>query len=373
MSPNAGEDAVIEKDADSPFQQEAVSELDNFTPFHSMWILIADPSQVPGVRRAAADLARRNQFSDTLAEKAALIATELGTNLVKHGGGGEMYLQLTRNTAGADRLEIVSVDKGPGIANAAQCLSDGYSTAGSFGTGLGAVRRLSDGFDLYSQPGQGTVVFSCLLSAPLSSVLRMKALEIGAITKPKKGEEVCGDHWNATEQGGQWQLLLADGLGHGPLASDAAMQAARLFGTTRTRTLPRLLEAIHARLRSTRGAAVAVADIDLGRQVVRFAGVGNIAGAVVSAAGTRNMVSLNGTAGVEMRKITQFNYPWSDDSLIVLHSDGLGSHWNIDEYPGLYQRHPTVIASVLYRDHDRGRDDVAVVVAKQVRSLQRRI
>lgn len=363
MSLNAEEVCVNDRDAAS--HQQTAAGVSSFTPFHSLWMLITDSSQVPGARRAAADLARRNGFSDTLAEKAALIATELGTNLVKHGGGGEMYLQMARDTAGADWLDIVTVDKGAGIANAAQCLSDGYSTAGSAGTGLGAVRRLSDGFDLYSQPGRGTVVFSRLLSVPLPSVSRMKALDIGAITKPKKGEELCGDHWSVTEQRGQWQFLIADGLGHGPMASDAATQAARLFGTTGSRTLPHLLDAIHTGLRSTRGAAVAIADINLGRQVVRFAGVGNIAGVVVSAAGTKNMVSLNGTAGVEMRKVTEFNYPWPDDSLLVMHSDGLASHWNMDQYPGLYQRHPTVIAAVLYRDHDRGRDDVTVMVAKQ--------
>ena len=146
------------------------------------------------------------------------------------------------------------------------------------------------------------------------------------------------------------------------------MQAARLFRTTRNRTLSELLETIHQALRSTRGAAVAIADVDLGQQLVRFAGVGNVAGAVVSPGGTRNMVSLNGTAGVEMRKITEFSYPWPDDALLILHSDGLASHWNLDQYPGLFQRHPTVIAAVLYRDHDRGRDDVTVVVAKQVQS-----
>lgn len=343
--------------------------LDHVAISHSAWISITDSSQVSVGRRAATELCRRNGFSDTLAEKAALIATELGSNLVKHGAGGEMYLQMAREAGGGDVFEVVAIDKGPGIVNAAQCLSDGYSTSGSPGTGLGAVRRLSDVFDLYSQPGHGTIVLSRLLSAPMPSVARMKALEIGSISKPKKGEEVCGDHWSMAEQRGQWQFLVADGLGHGALASEAAMEAARLFRTTRSRTLPDLLDAIHHALRSTRGAAVAIADVDVGRQLVRFAGVGNIAGAIVSAAGMRNMVSLNGTAGVELRKITEFSYPWPDDGLLVLHSDGLISHWNIDAYPGLYQRHPAVIAAVLYRDHDRGRDDVTVVVAKQKEDL----
>ena len=342
--------------------------LDSFTPSHSISLLISDSSQVPGARRAAADLSRRAGFSDTHADKAALIATELGTNLVKHGGGGEMCLQTVRDRIGTDVLEILTLDKGPGMANVLQSLSDGYSTAGSAGTGLGAIRRLSDAFDLYSQPGRGTVVLSRLFSVPSPAVARLKTLELGAVTRSKKGEEVCGDHWSAIAQRGQWQFLVADGLGHGPLASEAAMQAARLFRTTRNRTLSELLETIHQALRSTRGAAVAIADVDLGQQLVRFAGVGNVAGAVVSPGGTRNMVSLNGTAGVEMRKITEFSYPWPDDALLILHSDGLASHWNLDQYPGLFQRHPTVIAAVLYRDHDRGRDDVTVVVAKQVQS-----
>jgi len=95
-------------------------------------------------------------------------------------------------------------------------------------------------------------------------------------------------------------------------------------------------------------------------------GVGNVAGEVVSSSGMRSMVSLNGTAGVEVRKISEFTYPWPEDAVLVLHSDGLSSRWNIDHYPGLVSRHPTVIAGVLYRDHDRGHDDVTVVAVKQV-------
>jgi hypothetical protein len=144
------------------------------------------------------------------------------------------------------------------------------------------------------------------------------------------------------------------------------MQAARIFDNARNRELPELLNAIHAGLRSTRGAAVSIADIEAGRQLIRYVGVGNVAGEVVSSSGMRSMVSLNGTAGVEVRKISEFTYPWPEDAVLVLHSDGLSSRWNIDHYPGLVSRHPTVIAGVLYRDHDRGYDDVTVLAVKQV-------
>ena len=150
-------------------------------------------------------------------------------------------------------------------------------------------------------------------------------MDIGAVSRPKRGEEVCGDRWSVIVRQGRWQFLVADGLGHGPQASEASMQAARIFDNARNRELPDLLNAIHAGLRSTRGAAVSIADIEAGRQLIRYVGVGNVAGEVVSSSGMRSMVSLNGTAGVEVRKISEFTYPWPEDAVLVLHSDGLSS------------------------------------------------
>jgi anti-sigma regulatory factor (Ser/Thr protein kinase) len=326
---------------------------------------ITDSSHVSAARRAVLEFARRANIPGSQAEKAALITTELGTNLVKHAKAGELLLQAVGHASDLHALHLIAVDKGPGMANLRECLSDGYSTAGSPGTGLGAIRRLSDDFDIYSQPGRGTVVWSRWWSR--SPTLRPGVtMDIGSVSRPKRGEAVCGDHWSVIDQQGRWQFIVADGLGHGPQASEASTQAARIFDTARNRELPELLNAIHAGLRSTRGAAVSIADIEAGRQLIRYAGVGNVAGEVLSSAGTRSMVSLNGTAGVEMRKITEFTYPWSEEAVLVLHSDGLSSRWNIDQYPGLLGRHPTVIAGVLYRDHDRGYDDVTIVTVKQV-------
>jgi hypothetical protein len=125
-----------------------------------------------------------------------------------------------------------------------------------------------------------------------------------------------------------------------------------------------MVEFAHGALRSTRGAALAVADLDLAREV-RYAGIGNIAGLVSTSHDTRHMVSHPGIVGHEVRKIQEFVYPWSQDSLLVMHSDGLATHWNLDQYPGLASRRPSLIAGVLYRDFTRGRDDVAVVVARK--------
>jgi hypothetical protein len=162
---------------------------------------------------------------------------------------------------------------------------------------------------------------------------------------------------------------MADGLGHGVdanVAAEAAMQTAREQVQA---SGPLLLERIHGALRPTRGAAVAVAEVDPVARVVRFAGVGNIGAAVVPASGpVRRLVSHAGTAGHHVHRLHEFTYPWDSDSLLVMHSDGLLSRWSLDGYPGLMMRDPSVIAGVLYRDFLRTKDDVSIVVVQEVKT-----
>jgi hypothetical protein len=121
---------------------------------------------------------------------------------------------------------------------------------------------------------------------------------------------------------------------------------------------------MHAGLRPTRGAAVAVAELVPSERAVRFAGLGNISGAIAGPTDAHSFVSHNGIAGHEMRKIQEFTYQWPVGSLLVMHSDGVSARWDLGRYPGLASRHPSVVAGVLYRDYSRGRDDALVVVVR---------
>ena len=259
---------------------------------------------------------------------------------------------------------MLALDKGPGIANAAQALRDGYSTTGSPGTGLGAMARLATLFDIHSVPGAGTVLLARLWSKPLSNI-RPPPLEVGALSLPKPGEVVCGDRWAVAWFPDRTLILVADGLGHGPGAAEAAMEAVQTFHERAALAPVAIVESIHAALRSTRGAALAVTEIAPSQEAIRFAGVGNISGVVLSSEGSRQMVSHNGTAGHSARRIQEFTYPWSSDALLVLYSDGLVSHLHPERYPGLLKHNPDLIAATLYRDYTRGRDDVTVVVARE--------
>jgi anti-sigma regulatory factor (Ser/Thr protein kinase) len=326
---------------------------------------VVDTSEVSVARRVATQCAEALRLNATIAGRAALIATELATNLVKHGSGGTILFGSDED-APQRALVIIALDKGRGIANVSMAMQDGYSTAGSPGQGLGAIARSASSFDIYSQAERGTAVL-CRLDDDTPAQVQFTApsrIVIGGVCIAKTGEDVPGDGWIASVQREMVTIVVADGLGHGFAAATAAGAMVRVFSTNPELELPRILEDAHGALRATRGAAVAIARILPAQSRVDFAGVGNIAGTIASDEAVRRMVSLNGIVGHEMRKVQTFSYPWSASSVLVLTSDGIATSWNAAHYPGLMQRDPALIASVLFRDHCRGTDDATVVVAK---------
>ena len=316
---------------------------------------IAEPSQVGEARRQILRLAAAAGLDATQQGRLALVVNELGTNLVKHGDGGQL---IARTPDGSPVIELLALDRGVGMASVAECFRDGYSTAGSPGTGLGAVQRLAGLVDVYSTRPGGTAILARVGDAGPAR------LDLGAVCVPKSGEEVCGDAWAVAAEQECPAVMVVDGLGHGLGAADAARLAVTAFEAAPDLAPGAQVGAVHDALRGSRGAAVAVARIDRARGVVTFAGVGNVAGVVVAAGVGRHLVSGNGTAGHDVARINEFSYPWAADALLVMHSDGLGSRWQIDRYPDLPGRHPAVVAGVLYRDWSRGRDDATVVAAR---------
>lgn len=324
---------------------------------------VVEASQPGEVRRAAVQLASRMGFDETEQGAVAIVATELANNLVRHAKRGEMLLQGSRHPQG-EILEILSLDHGPGIVDVEQALRDGFSTGGTSGTGLGAVRRLSAEFDLHAGPGMGTTVLA-RLARKAHRGRSAGRFQAGAVSSCYPGETVCGDAWGIVEQDDMLKVLVVDGLGHGQPAADAAQLALRIFREHAQNSPADILELAGGALRSTRGAAVAVAEIAPGRRELRYAGIGNIAGMIVADGQSKSLVSSNGIVGAGSRKAQSFSYPWSPRATLLMFSDGLNSHLRADRQPGLLQRDPTTIAAALYREFKRGRDDATVLVVRE--------
>lgn len=326
---------------------------------------VTEQSQPAAARRAATGLAQAAGLDETAVGSVALVATELATNLVKHATGGELLMRRL-GPDGDEGVEVLSLDKGPGIRDVGRSLGDGYSTSGSPGTGLGAVRRAAGEFDLYSQPGKGTAVVARIASrhrAPMPH-----AHWVGVVHQARQGETVCGDDWVVRWFADGWLCAVADGLGHGLVAAQAAAPIIEALRTAPGKKTPvELVEAAHQAAKPTRGAAFGVAVMDADAQVVRFAGIGNIAAVVVNGDQRRHLVSHNGILGHDYRKVAEFTHAWSRNAVFALHSDGISTQWDLSQYPGLLSRDPSLIAGVLYRDFSRGRDDATVVVIKERR------
>lgn len=326
--------------------------------FHTA-IKVSDPSQIGEARRTVARVGQEMRLSETQAGAAAIITTELATNLSRYAQSGQILVGATCD----QRLEILAIDKGPGL-DIQRCMQDGYSTGGTPGNGLGAVRRMAGEFDIYSSD-QGTVVLARVAGPSQPSLFAKQRIECGAISIPAPGESVCGDAWYIELDEKQLRILVADGLGHGPAASEAAVAATRVFQRTGELGPKDFISEAHSALSGTRGAAVASGTLLLTGDKLRYAGIGNIGGSLVFSTESRGLMSHNGTVGALMRTVQELDYDWPRGGLLVMYSDGIQNRWDLRKYPGLNAHHPAVIASVLLRDFTRGRDDVTVVVLRR--------
>ncbi|MFJ6391101.1 SpoIIE family protein phosphatase [Streptomyces sp. NPDC091972] len=341
-------------------------------------IPVQDSTRVRDVRVAAEAACDRAGLDAHATAVAALVATELGTNLVKHAGGGRVVINLTApaDTLAADVpcVQIVSLDHGPGIDNVAAAMRDGHTTASSsLGAGLGTCRRVSSEFDLHSRPGRGTVAVARITPArspggPRPREVRSRTgTRAGGITTSLAHAEHSGDAFSRVRSGRRLTLMLVDGLGHGDKAAEASTAAVEELRRCADLPPTEMLRRLHAALRATRGAAVGVAQLDEEAGRLSFAGVGNIGARLRADGEWQPLVSHPGIVGAHFPATVPLRESaWTPDSLLVLHSDGLPSRWVPPADPRLGTHDPAVVAAVVLRDAGSAarplRDDASVAV-----------
>jgi anti-sigma regulatory factor (Ser/Thr protein kinase) len=327
---------------------------------------VNEASQVAEVRRVAAELARAEQMTEAECGRLALVATEASTNLVKYGKAGAVTL--TRYVEGTQHgVQLVAVDSGPGFADFTAASRDGHSTAGSLGIGLGVIMRSSTFFDVYSVPGEGTAMVSRVAhAAPRKPVMAAAAFEVAARSIPKKGQAECGDAWSVRDFGHRQFICIVDGLGHGPLAAQASARAISVFEAARPDDTPAgIMLRAHEQLKETRGAVMGILALDPQAGTADYCGIGNIAAAIHLGTESKHLLSVEGTVGYRVRATRTQTAAWEPTAVAVLYTDGLSGRWGPAKYPGLLSRHPSLIASVLFRDHARDTDDATIVVARR--------
>jgi anti-sigma regulatory factor (Ser/Thr protein kinase) len=350
-------------------------------------VAVNDSTQVHDARVAAQAAASAVGLTSSRTASVALVATELATNLLKHGHGGRVLIDTVpppvprQDGPQPSVVQIAAVDHGPGIADVTAALRDGFSTAGSLGAGLGTCRRVADDFELYSVPGRGTVALARIGPAadrrrPVGAAAAAPDVRAGGVDVPLARAEHSGDAWAWVRCGDLVTLMLADGLGHGRPAAEASSAAVRAVYDSPHLSPAELLGRLDTALRGTRGAAVAVAQLKLSAGRLRFCGVGNIGARLREGDTWRPLLSRPGIVGAHRpATLPEAEFAWSADRLLVLHSDGLPSRWTPPADPAVLSADPAALAAVIVRDAGSPlrpeRDDTAVAVLAPGRPEER--
>ena len=119
---------------------------------------------------------------------------------------------------------ILALDNGPGIADVPQAMSDGYSTAGTMGGGMGAMKRIANSLEIFTA-ANGTIVF-----LEMACCTPQRGLQVAGLAIPYPGERLSGDAWACHQTPERTVVLLVDGLGHGREAAEARSEAVATFG-----------------------------------------------------------------------------------------------------------------------------------------------
>ncbi len=340
----------------------------------SVRVDVDEQTQIGAARRAAVAIGGAHHMAADAVGRLAIIATEAATNIVRHAGRG--YVILRAFVAGKTPVvELLALDKGPGMPDVARAMRDGYSTIGTAGQGLGGIERLADVFDIHSQRGLGTAVFARVADRAgrrMDARAATPAADgVGVVCMPLHGEIECGDAWKVVIGRQQISVLVVDGLGHGPEASTAAAAATSAFASSITQPPEGMLAALDANMRETRGAAVSIAVIDPARRRMQFSGIGNVEGRVLSGSATQHLIPQNGIVGHGMPAPRSTNVAWAAGSRLVMHSDGVIPRWRLDTYETGAELHPALIAGLIYRDFARDRDDATVLVLRDAVTTER--
>ncbi len=188
-------------------------------------------------------------------------------------------------------------------------------------------------------------------------------MEVGAATRPKLGEVECGDQYIILRDDEKRTTLiaLADGLGHGSKAAEAARAAIEYVETNRDMDLEVLMEGCNKAISHTRGAALSLLRIDEAKSELCFVGVGNVELRARTSQGRNNVVNSPGIVGHRMRRVREYGFGLIPGNLFLLHSDGISSRVDLGSYDSMPCGE---MAQDILSRHGKEHDDATCVVIR---------
>lgn len=323
---------------------------------------VEDRSYFSLLKKEIHGIATKAGFGENKVGEIDIVVAEIVSNLVKHGKGGKLLVKLVQQD-GIDGIELISIDNGDGMADVSKMVVDGMSTTNTLGHGLGAIKRMSDVFQVYSQKECGTVLLSRIFKEEL--FYRKKGHDIRTVVVAKPGEEECGDGFYCIMNETHMRIFLGDGLGHGKEAAMAVNAAIDAFKTCTEESAVETIRTIHSAVRKTRGLVATAAIYDLKQKTWRICGVGNIATRLMNGIETKNCMAYNGIIGYNMpTTMKDHEVPADSGQVLFLCSDGIKTRWDHIRYPAILKYDLSVFASLVFKDFARFTDDMSLAAIR---------
>lgn len=321
---------------------------------------------------AAGDIARAGDRVRQLAEligftrgeieEIVLAVSELASNLVRHAGGGLISLS-TLQAGERAGVQIESADNGPGITDIERALTDGFSTAGGLGNGLGTVNRLMDRLDFHQPTARGLRIVCQRWVRPRSKH-SFRRLDCGAATRACRSAQENGDAFVIKQWADQALLGVIDGLGHGPSAHKAAHAARSYVEHHFDQPFRDLFRGVERACRATRGVVMGLARVELTRSVAIISVVGNVEVRLLGISPPPRIAIRRGILGSHAPEVVAEENPWGPGAVLIMHSDGVQARWHARDYADLSAEAPALVARRLLQTFGKAEDDATVLVAK---------
>jgi len=293
-----------------------------------------------------------------------IIVAEMVSNLVKHAQGGYIFAKLVEQDD-IQGIELITIDNGQGISDVSRMISDGVSTKNTLGHGLGAIKRLSDFFQIYSQKNWGTIVLARIFAEELPQFKRPSKFEVRSIVAPKPGEEESGDGFYCELSADYVKMILGDGLGHGTEAAKAVGMAIEGFQKTEETDPVEIIRSINSYVKKTRGLVATVAVFNIREKTWKICGVGNIMTKIFGPLMSKGYMAYNGIIGLNLpRTLNAQQIDYEKGQYLVMCSDGLKSRWEVNKYPAIVRYDLSILTASLFKDYARNTDDMSVGACK---------
>lgn len=336
---------------------------------------IKERHHIFSVKRDIANYAKKIGFSEKEIEEISIVVTELGENLITHEAISGEILYSAIMEVDRKGIEIISIDKGPGIANIEAVMEDGYSSKKSLGIGLGAVKRLMNEISIESTtknlssiyfsekvPGTKIITRKYLKTQDIESPRRLQKTTFSVFTRSKLGESFNGDNFVLKSFMNKTLFGVIDGLGHGKGASIASNLTRVCILENFSKELDVLIKLLHEKLRKTRGVALSLGLIDHQHNLFKYIGIGNVLTRIFNTSEPLRPVNYNGTLGVSLRKYKILEYPWANNNIIIMTSDGISSKYELDDFLDVMHNHPMVIGHKIFKKYGKYQDDATILI-----------